>query len=113
MSVEHPYPLACMPTLITKQKTRHPQKVCIYVKAPPPAQTARAYQRGERLSSAEAFKTFINRYITLHFTWRIGNTFWAAGQRTAAQEALPIRHVKCSVMYLFIKVLKASAEERG
>ena len=43
------------------------------------------------------FKTFINRYITLHFTWRIGNTSWV----------LPIRHVKCNVMYLFIKVLKS------
>ena len=31
------------------------------------------------------FKTFINKYITLHFTWRIGNTSWVAVQRSAGE----------------------------
>ena len=48
------------------------------------------------------FKTFINRYITLLFTWRIQYTSRAAGQGSA--DGPPCKMY--SVMYLFIKVLK-------
>ena len=63
------------------------------------------------------FKTFKNRYITLRFTWRIGNTSWAAGQRSAGgkgereerPEALPDLHHKVGQSVTVKEIVKYMA----